>query len=162
MKTIIVAMDTNGAIGFNNDLPWGRGLKDDLAHFKKATQRSSIIMGRRTFESIGSQPLPNRENIVIASRPTGVKGVLSAASLDAAYALARYPIMIIGGAQVYASALDTADVLLVTHVQESFDDASVYFPEIDWSEWREVSRDHYDADARNSHTFDIVCYHRVA
>ncbi len=110
MKSMIVAIDKNNGIAVGNDLPWGRGLPDDLAYFKKMTQGASIIMGRKTFESLG-KPLPNRENIVVSSRPTGVNSVLTAGSLDAAYALARYPVFVIGGGQIYTAALDDMDTV---------------------------------------------------
>ena len=100
-KAIIVAYDKNRAIGRRGDLPWGHSLPADLAHFKRLTKGGDVIMGRKTFESIGSRPLPDRENIVISSQPTGVKGVLTAVNLESALALARYKTFIIGGAQVY-------------------------------------------------------------
>ena len=161
MKQIVVATDRNRAIGMDGDLPWGRGLKDDLAHFKKITSGTSVVMGRKTFESIGSQPLPNRENIVVTSRPTGVDGVLSVGSLESAYALARYPISIIGGGQIYRAALDDADVIYASEVDAKFSAATVFFPEIDLKVWREVSRSHYEADERNSYAFDLVEYRRA-
>jgi dihydrofolate reductase len=161
MKSLIVAMDRNNAIGFANDLPWGRGLKDDLANFKKLTTGASVIMGRKTFESIGSRPLPNRENIVVSRTPTGVKGVLTAGSLDSAYALARYPIFVIGGGQIYKQALSDMDVLYVTRVDAEFVEADVFFPEIDMTVWREVSWERYEADERNMYNFDIVKYERT-
>ena len=161
MKQIVVATDRNRAIGMDGDLPWGRGLKDDLAHFKKITSGTSVVMGRKTFESIGSQPLPNRENIVVTSRPTGVDGVLSAGSLESAYALARYPISIIGGGQIYRAALDDADVIYASEVDAKFSAATVFFPEIDLKVWREVGRSHYEADERNSYAFDLVEYRRA-
>ena len=74
-KAIIVAYDKNRAIGQNGDMPWGRSLPADLVNFKRLTRNSNVIMGRKTFESIGSRPLPDRENIVISSKPTGVKKV---------------------------------------------------------------------------------------
>jgi dihydrofolate reductase len=160
MKSLVVAMDRRGAIGFDGDLPWGRSLKDDLANFRRLTTDASVIMGRKTFESIGSKPLPKRENIVVSHSPTGVDGVLTAADLESAYALARYPVCIIGGAQIYAQSLGDMDRLYVTHVDAKFADASVYFPDIDWSLWEEVSRDHYDADDRNAYPFDIVAYEK--
>lgn len=159
MKTIIVAMDRNRAIGFNNDLPWGRSLKDDLANFKKLTTGTSIIMGRNTFESIG-RALPNRENIVVSHTPTTVSGVLTALSIDAAYALARYPIMIIGGGQIYEQTMKDADRIIATMVDAEFPEATVYFPKIDADSWHEVSRQHYDADDRNAYAFDIVTFER--
>lgn len=161
MKTIIVAMDRNNAIGFKNDLPWGRGLKDDLANFKRVTKGGSVIMGRKTFESIGAKPLPDRENIVVSrSDPTGVAGVLSALSLDVAYALARYETFVIGGGQIYEQALPDMDSLIVTHVDAEFPEATVHFPAINPVTWHETSREHYEADDRNAYAFDVVIYEK--
>lgn len=160
MKQIVVAMDKNRAIGLDGDLPWGRGLKDDLAHFRRLTLNTSVIMGRKTFESIGKRPLEQRENIVVTSRATGVDGVLSVGSLQSAYSLARYPISIIGGGQIYAQAIDDADVIFASLVDAEFAAASVFFPIIDPSIWQEVNRIHHEADERNSLAFDLVEYRR--
>ena len=103
--SIVVAYDRQRGIGVGGALPWGRSLPADLAHFKQLTTGGSIIMGRTTFESIGSRPLPQRENIVISRTPTQVHGVLTAASLEAAVALSRYQPWIIGGGQLYRYAL---------------------------------------------------------
>lgn len=163
MTAIIVAYDTNLAIGKHGDLPWGRALLGDLAHFRKLTRGGSIIMGRRTFESIGKKPLPERENIVISSRPTGVQKVLTAMDLESALALARYPALIIGGAQVYAAALKHPDIdtIYATEVQASFPDADTFFPQIDTAVWREVDRQHHPKDEKNRYDFDIVTYARI-
>ena len=158
MKSIIVAVDKNNAIGFENDLPWGRLMKDDMAFFKKMTTGASIIMGRRTFESMDSKPLPNRENIVVSHTPTRIDGVMTALSLQAAYELARYETFVIGGGQVYAAAIDDMDKLYITEVDAEFPDATVYFPAIDLTKWHEISREHHDADERNTYAFDIVEY----
>lgn len=161
MKSIVVAIDKHGGIGADNDLLWQRDLPDDLAHFKKLTTGCSVIMGRRTFESIG-RPLPNRENIVVSSRPVGVHGILTANSLESAYELARYPIMIIGGGQLYKAALNDVDRLYVTEVQESFPAATVFFPSIDTNIWKETAREVHSADDRNKYDFDFVTYDRVS
>jgi len=162
MTAIIVAYDTNLAIGKHGDLPWGRALPGDLAHFRKLTRGGSIIMGRRTFESIGKKPLPERENIVISSRPTGVQKVLTAMDLESALALARYPAFIIGGAQVYTAALKHPDIdtIYATEVQASFSDADTFFPEIDTTAWEETDRIHHPADDNNAYAFDFVTYKR--
>lgn len=157
---MIVAVDTNMGIGADNDLLWGRDLPDDLAYFKRNTKGSSVIMGRKTFESIG-KPLPERENIVVTSAPTGVKGVLSVADLRSAYELARYPVFVIGGGQIYSSAINDVDRLLVTEVKAEFPQATVFFPSIDKSIWHEVSREHHYADERNKYAFDFVVYERA-
>lgn len=147
-------------IGADNDLLWQRDLPADLAHFKRLTTGGSVIMGRKTFESIG-RPLPERENIVVSRTPTGVPGVLTAASLQSAYELARYPIFIIGGGQIYAQSIDDADVLYVTYVDADFPQATVFFPQINCEDWQEVSRDHHEADERNKYAFDFVEYRQV-
>lgn len=158
--SIIVAYDRNRAIGAHGDLPWGRSLPADLAHFKKLTTGGSIIMGRKTFDSIGRRPLPNRENIVISRTPTGVKNVLTAANLSSALALARYDIFIIGGGQVYAEALERVNILYATEVDGAFPDTDVFFPALT-SDWQEVSREHHPADTTNQYEFDFVKYHRA-
>ena len=161
-KAIIVAYDTNRAIGRGGDLPWGRNLPADLAHFKRLTRGGDIIMGRKTFESISSRPLPERENIVISSRPTGIKGVLTAVNLSSALALSRYPTFIIGGAQVYSDALNAPeiDTIYATEVEATFSDTDTFFPEIDMNIWKEVDRVHHTADSENSYDFDFVIYKR--
>lgn len=163
MTAIIVAYDTNLAIGKHGDLPWGRTLPGDLAHFRKLTRSGSVIMGRRTFESIGKKPLPERENIVISSRPTGAQKVLTAMDLESALALARYPAFIIGGAQVYAAALKHPDIdtIYATEVGASFPDADTFFPKIDTAVWREVDRQHHPKDEKNRYNFDVVTYTRI-
>lgn len=160
MKAIVVAMDRNNGIGADNDLLWQRDLPADLAHFKKLTTGGSIIMGSRTVESIG-RPLPERENIVVSSKPTGVKGVLTAVSIEAAYELARYPIFVIGGGQVFAQTIEDMDVLYVTEVDAEFPQATVFFPAIDKNIWKEASREHHEADERNKYAFDFVTYERA-
>ena len=162
-KAIIVAYDNNRAIGQNGDLPWGRSLPADLAQFKRLTKGGDVIMGRKTFESIGCRPLPERENIVISSRPTGVKGVLTAMNLPSALALSRYPTFIIGGAQVYGDALKTPeiDTIYATEIDASFPDADTFFPELDMAVWQETSRVHHPADSENKYDFDFVTYQRA-
>ncbi len=157
---MVVAMDRNNGIGADNSLLWGRDIPADLAHFKKLTVGRSIIMGRKTFESIG-RPLPDRQNIVVSQTPTGVQGLITAASLPAAYALAQYEIAIIGGGQIYAAALSDADMLYVTEVDAEFPEATVFFPEINCQDWQEVSRDHHEADENNKYSFDFVTYQRI-
>ena len=162
--SIIVAYGRNRSIGAGGDLPWGRSLPADLAHFKRLTKGGDVIMGRKTFESIGSRPLPERENIVISSRPTGVKGVLTAMNLESALALSRYPTFIIGGARVYGDALKMPeiDTIYATEIDATFPDADTFFPEIDMTVWQEVSRVHHPADADNKYDFDFVTYQRTA
>lgn len=161
-KAIIVAYDTNRAIGRGGDLPWGRSLPADLAHFKRLTRGGDVIMGRKTFESIGRRPLPERENIVISSRPTGIKGVLTAVNLESALALSRYPTFIIGGAQVYGDALGVPEIntIYATEVDATFSGTDTFFPELDMTVWEETDRVHRPADDDNAYAFDFVTYRR--
>ena len=161
---IITAYGRDRAIGQDGDLPWGRSLPADLANFKRLTSGGCVIMGRKTFESIGRRPLPNRENIVISSTPTGVPKVLTALNLPSALALARYDTFIIGGAQVYADALQHPDVtaLYATEVDADFPQADTFFPPLDIDQWQEISRQHHPADEHNAYTFDFVEYRRIA
>lgn len=159
MKSIIVAVDKNLGIGANDDLLWMRDLPDDLAYFKRMTTGTSVVMGRNTFDSMG-RPLPNRENIVVSRRPVGIPGVLTAASLESAYQLARYPIFVMGGGQIYAAAMNDMHRLYVTEVNAEFPQATVFFPAIDKNVWVESSREHHSADERNKYDFDFVIYDR--
>jgi dihydrofolate reductase len=160
MKSIIVAVDRKLGIGAKNDLLWMRDLPDDLAYFKRMTTGTSVIMGRNTFDGMG-KPLPNRENIVVSHRPVGVPGALTASSLKSAYELARYPIFVMGGGRIYADAIEDMDRLYVTEVDAEFPQATVFFPHIDTSIWKETSREHHPADERNKYPFDFVIYDKA-
>src|SRR5450830_1664139 len=155
--TIIVATDARNGIGINNTLPWH--LPEDLAHFKRTTSGHPIIMGRKTFESIG-RPLPNRRNIVITrNRDWSHAGVESVSSLqDAAALVADTDAFIIGGAQIYAESLPLATRLIVTEIGKSFD-CDAFFPAIDASLWQEVAREEYSA-ATQGFDYAFVTYER--
>ena len=162
MKSIVVAYDKRRGIGADNELLWMRDLPADLAHFKKLTTGKSIVMGRKTFESIGSRPLPNRQTIIVSRQGAlGVEGTMTAASLQTAYALAQYDVFVIGGGEIYAQAMDDVDTLFVTEVDASFPQATVFFPEIDCNAWQEVFREHHASDDRNKYAFDFVTYVRA-
>jgi dihydrofolate reductase len=156
--TIVVATDTNNGIGINNTLPWH--LPEDLAHFKRTTSGHPIIMGRKTFDSIG-RPLPNRRNIVITRNPdwqhAGVEAVMS---LDAAKALVGdAQAFIIGGAQIYADTLAGTDHLIVTKIDKAFD-CDAFFPAIDPAQWKEVARETHYSDA-NGFDYAYITYDRI-
>jgi len=154
---VIVATDSAGGIGINNTLPWR--LPEDLAHFKRTTSGHPIIMGRKTFDSIG-RPLPNRRNIVITrnldwSHP-GVESVLSLE--EAEKLVAGSDAYIIGGAQIYAQALPLAQRLIVTEINRRFD-CDAFFPAIDLQQWQAVAREsHHDATQDLDYAF--VTYQR--
>ncbi len=159
MKSIIVAYDKNHGIGASNDLLWTRDLPADLRHFKEVTTGHSIIMGRKTYESLG-RPLPNRQNIVISHNHEQIPDVLVAGSLDEAYAAANSPeVFVIGGGQIYQLAIDGIDQILATEVNESFD-ADVFFPAINPAIWIEVKREHHSKDEMNKYDYDFVVYER--
>jgi dihydrofolate reductase len=142
--TIIVATDTQGGIGVNNTMPWR--LPEDMAHFKALTTGHPVIMGRKTFDSIG-KPLPNRRNIVVTRnaqwRQDGVEAV---ASLTEALALVgQAPAFVIGGAQIYAQAMEFADTLVVTEIGQRFD-CDAFFPQPDAALWQETARERHHSD----------------
>ncbi|MCG9065883.1 dihydrofolate reductase [Laribacter hongkongensis] len=134
---LIAACARNGVIGLDNRMPWH--LPEDLAYFKRVTLGKPVVMGRKTFESIG-RPLPGRLNIVVTRNPGWqAAGVQVAHSLDAALALAAAAvpeeIMLIGGAELYRQALPQADVLYLTEIDAEFA-GDAFFPEVDLARWR--------------------------
>lgn len=161
MKAIVVAMDKNSGIGADNDLLWQRDLPADLQHFKNITTGGAVIMGRKTYESIG-RPLPGRENIVISRSDVVADGIITAKSLAQAYQMAtRDKIYVIGGGQIYEQALYDMDILYVTHVDADFPQATVFFPQIACEDWAETERDHHEVDERNKYSYDFVVYKKI-
>jgi len=163
MVTIIAAIANNNALGKDNDLIWH--LPADLKRFKKVTTGHYILMGRNTFESIG-KPLPNRTSVIITRNDNYFKdGCLVANSLEQALELSKdeEEVFIIGGAQIYNYALENnlADKLDITVVHEDFE-ADVFFPEIDLSVWKEVSREDFKADEKNKYDYSFVSYIRMS
>jgi dihydrofolate reductase len=161
MIAIIVAMAENGVIGSDNRLPWH--LPDDLKRFKALSLGKPIVMGRRTFESIG-KPLPGRANIVVSRQPgLAIAGAVVASSLDAALAAAGEApeIVIIGGAEIFRQALPRTDTIHLTRVHARVA-GDVVFPELDPGQWRETAVEHHAADARHQYAFTFVTLQRVA
>lgn len=161
MKTIVVAYDNNRGIGAANDLLWHRDLPADLAHFKELTMGGAMIMGSKTYDSIG-RPLPGRRSIVLSREPKIVEGVTVVNSLQAAYESVEdgRETFVIGGGQIYALAMDSVDVLEVTEVDASFPNADTFFPIIDMTKWQETNRVHHTKDERNLYDYDFVTYRR--
>ena len=155
--TLVVAIDAQRGIGIDNKLPWH--LPEDLAHFKRVTLGQPIIMGRKTFDSIG-RPLPGRRNIVVTRNPAwGHAGVDAVTSLDAAIALVGdEPASIIGGAQIFATAMDIADRMIVTEIGHTFD-CDTFFPPIDRATWLEAARETHHSEA-NGYDYAFVTYVR--
>ncbi|GGG48690.1 dihydrofolate reductase [Hymenobacter glacieicola] len=160
MTALVVAVAENGVIGGENRLLWHLPL--DLKHFKQLTQGHPIVMGRRTFESIG-RPLPNRTNLVV-TRQTDWQaegcqtayGVLQA--LEAARALDE-EVFVIGGGEIYRQALPAADVVYLTEVHHSFA-GDVTFPELNPADWREESRERHEPDDKHAYAFSFVTLRR--
>jgi dihydrofolate reductase len=162
MISILVAYDHKNGIGADNDLLWQRDMPADLRRFKELTTGNAVIMGWKTYESIG-RPLPNRQNIVMSrSARDTAEGVEIVGSLEEAYAAVEpgRETFVIGGGQVYAQALDSADRVLATEVDAVFDEATVFFPVLDMTIWKEAAREHHDADERNKYPYDYVTYER--
>jgi dihydrofolate reductase len=157
--SLILAMDENRGIGLNNKLPWR--LPDDLKRFKIMTMGHHIIMGRKTFESIG-RPLPGRTNIIITRRQNyHIQGCLIAASPKQALTIAarrnETEAFIIGGAEIFSQTLPLSDriYLTIVHARLSTD---VFFPELDSSEWIEIQSTYQPSDEDNVYatTFKIL------
>jgi dihydrofolate reductase len=162
---MIAAVAANGVIGSGNAIPWR--LPSDFAHFKRTTMGKPLIMGRKTFESIG-KPLPGRANIVVTRQedyePVGVEVIGSlAAALDLARTIATAAgateIMIGGGGEIYSAAMPVADRLYITHVELS-PEGDVRFPEIDPNEWVVVEEPGIARTERDSADFRVKVYER--
>ena len=155
---LIVAHDRQRAIGVRGALPWH--LPDDLKHFKALTLEHSVLMGRKTFASIG-RALPGRRNLVLSRDPGfAAPGVERVADLEAAIALASpcELIWVIGGGEVYALALPLAHRLEVTEVATSVVSADAWFPPLPPGRFAEIARIHHPADATHAHAFDFVSF----
>lgn len=158
--SIIAAMGENRAIGLAGKIPWH--LPADFKRFKELTLGHPVVMGNKTFESIG-KPLPGRTNIVLAKDPEYVaEGCAVVHSLDDAFALAGKEdkeVFVIGGGSVYALAMSMADIIYLTKVQGIFE-GDVFFPEIDESEWRLVSSESHLKDEKNAYDYTFCVYER--
>jgi len=159
--SLIAAMAQNRVIGKNNQLPWH--MPKDLQHFKALTRGKPVIMGRKTFESIG-HPLPKRLNIVISRHADyhapGCQVVHSLTeALDAASPAEE--VMIIGGAEIYQQALARADRMYLTYIHQKIEGDS-FFPEWEKGSWHETSRIEHSADQHNCYPFTFVTLERIA
>ena len=163
-KVIIVAIADNNAIGRDNALLWH--ISDDLKFFKRTTSGCPVIMGRKTFESIG-RPLPKRTNIVVSRGFDAPEGVDIVSSLEEAYKAASAVMtdkvercFVIGGGQIYAQAMQDADRLIVTHVHTVIGNADTFFPQIDPSVWEVDQRSEMFHDEESGYDFEFVEYIR--
>ena len=163
--SILVAMNEELLIGVNNDLPWK--LQDDLEHFKNYSLNKPIIMGRKTFESIG-RPLPNRKNIVVSSSMKEQDGIKVFNNLNDAITFSKKyneendidEIILIGGAKVFAEGLKQTTKLVISWVDASSIKGDVYFPKFNKQEWREVDSKKFLKSEKNQYDFEIKEYLR--
>ena len=155
------------ALGKNNEIGKGNGLlchlPSDLKHFKAITSGHTIIMGRKTFESLPKGALPNRRNIVVSrNAQLVVEGAEVYSSLDYALlkCISETEVFVTGGAQIYAQALPVADKLYITRIHTDFPEADVFFPPIDRNIWKETGRETFPADEKNPYPFTFLEYER--
>jgi dihydrofolate reductase len=164
---LVVAIAENGVIGLNNRLPWH--ISSDLKHFRALTLGKPLIMGRKTFASVG-RVLPGRETIVVSRDPAfAPAGVIVAKSIEAALELAQArakvlgadEIIVAGGAEIFAALIDRIDRLYVTFVALS-PPGDAFFPPIDWSKWQEVRREQHAPQKGDDAAFAFADYVRKA
>ena len=154
----VVAIAENHAIGKNNQLLWH--LPNDLKHFRLITTGHTVIMGRKTYESVG-KPLPNRRNIIITRQQIEIAGCEVVSSIEEALALcaAEQEVFIVGGAEIYKLAMPLTDRIYLTIVHQSFD-ADAFFPEINKTEWTETQREDHPADEKNAIPYSFITLNR--
>ena len=159
----LVALSNNNVIGVDNDLPWK--LKKDLQHFSAYTQNKVIVMGRKTFESIG-RPLPNRKNIVISSTISSTDEVHVVNSLEQAIVEANIwnkknnlneEVVLIGGGYIFKESINLVNKLVLTKVNCDID-GDVFYPHINLNEWKLVSSEPYNKDEENEYDFSVETY----
>ncbi len=158
IKTIVVAISENNAIGKNNQLLWY--LPADLKHFKQITTGHTVVMGRKTFDSVG-KPLPNRRNIIITRQKISIEGCEVASSINEAFALCadEQEVFIVGGAEIYRQSIHLTDRIYLTIVHQKFD-ADSYFPEFNYNEWVETEREDHEPDEKNKLAYSFITLQR--
>ena len=159
--SLIVAMSENRVIGHQGDLPWR--LSSDLKRFKRLTMGHHIVMGRKTYESIG-RLLPGRTSVIVTRSPEyKIEGAKIANSVESAITLAKGDdeIFIVGGAELYEHSLQLSDRLLITRVEASVE-GDIVFPEYDESQWQLQQRETFAADEKNDHPHSFEIYERTS
>lgn len=161
--TVVVAASENNVIGINNELPWH--LPDDLKFFKKITLGKPVLMGRKTFESLG-RPLPKRLNIVLSRNPVSLpEGVLHFTAYKAAIDFLELQhtaeVCVIGGGVVFKEAIDTIDQIYLTRVHTELKNGEIFFPSLDERIWEKVWEEFHPADAQHVYSFTFQQYKRI-
>lgn len=157
--SIVVAIAENHAIGKDNKLLWH--LPNDLKHFKEITSGHTVIMGRKTYDSVG-RPLPNRRNIIITRQPIEIEGCEVVNSVEAALALcAGTPeVFIVGGAEIYKQVMHLTDKIFLTIVHANIE-GDTYFPEIEPAIWKETQRQDHEANEKNALPYSFITLERA-
>lgn len=163
MISLIVAYDKNLGIGIKNTLPWK--LSSDLKNFKKITENNYIVMGRKTFDSIG-RALPNRKNIILTTNKEYTQDkclIIHSVEdiLNFAKSKPHYEIFIIGGAQIYKEFINHADRIYATEVDTELKNLDAYFPEWDKSEYKRIGNKFFPKDDKNEFNFDFSVYEKI-
>ena len=159
IASIVVAISENHAIGKDNKLLWY--LPKDLKHFKDITTGGTVIMGRKTYDSVG-KPLPKRRNIIVTRQPITIEGCEVVNSIEAALDLCRDEdeVFIVGGAEIYKQAMHLTDRIYLTIVHENID-GDTYFPEIKEDIWKETERADHEPDEKNALPFSFITLERA-
>lgn len=161
MISIIAAIGNNNVIGAKNSLPWR--LPADLKYFKETTLGKTIVMGLKTFESVGAKPLPGRKNIILSNDENykAPSGCAIAKSVEDLLEMTKNEkeVMICGGASIYRQFLPIADRLYLTFIHHDFE-GDVYFPEFDDNQWKEIKRTDNKADEKNPYDYSFVIFER--
>tara|TARA_B100000530_G_C15895485_1_gene463176 strand:+ start:102 stop:608 length:507 start_codon:yes stop_codon:yes gene_type:complete len=160
----VVALSNNNVIGVNNSLPWN--LKTDLAHFKNYTSNKIIVMGRKTYESIG-RPLPNRINLIVSNTIKEINGAELFKSTEDAINKAKElcinknlnEIIIIGGGYLFRDTLSITNKLVLTKVNCNIE-GDIFYPEIDLNEWKKLSSENFKKDSDNDYDFTVITYEK--
>ena len=161
MIAAIVAVDNNWGIGYDGELL--ERIPEDMKYFRELTENNTVIMGRKTFESLPNGGLPNRKNVVLTSMPeAGFINCFACESIHEALDLCEKEeqIFLIGGSLVYKLGLDFADKMYLTRVHANFPDADAFFPEVNWEEWEEIERQEFPADEKNPYPYTFLTYIR--
>ncbi|HWZ03909.1 MAG TPA: dihydrofolate reductase [Mucilaginibacter sp.] len=154
----VVAISENHVIGKDNKLLWY--LPNDLKHFKEITTGHTVIMGRKTYDSVG-KPLPRRRNIIITRQAIAIEGCEVVNSIEAALALCtgEDEVFIVGGAEIYKQSMHLTDRIYLTIVHKEFEGDS-FFPEINKSEWNEVFREDHQPDEKNLIPYSFITFEK--
>lgn len=157
--TIVVAISDNHVIGKENKLLWH--MPNDLKHFREITSGHTVIMGRKTFESVG-KPLPKRRNIIITRQQISIDGCEVVNSIESALDLCsnEEEVFIVGGAEIYRQSMHLTDRIYLTIIHQYFEGDS-FFPEISTQEWKEVFREDHQPDEKNPLPYSFITYRRI-